>query len=109
MNIGSKVVYIEKSMPELGLINGKTYTVYGIADCGTEGHAFCIDVGLKLPEGKKFVICEECLNIIHIGEEFYLDHTGFKELEENTEENILEEVYSIINENAFSFKTLSHE
>ncbi len=95
MNVGSKVVYIEKEMPELGLINGKTYTVLGMADCGTVGHSFCIDVGIKVPPDKKFVICEDCLNIIHIGEEYYLDHTGFKELDEKQEVFELEEILSM--------------
>ena len=90
MKVGSKVVYIKETLSALGLINGKVYTVYAIADCGTPSCNFCIDVGLQLPEGGKFVICEVCNNIIHIGDEYFLDHTGFKELEEfeDTVENM---------------------
>lgn len=99
MNIGSKVVYIERDMPELGLINGKVYTVCGMADCGTPGHSFCIDVGLSVPAQYWGVVCEVCGNIISIGEEFYLDHTGFKEIDENylSENAAIEEVNSILN------------
>jgi len=95
MQVGSKVVYIERDMPELGLINGKVYTVKGIADCGTKGHSYAIDIGLKVPVNNWGVICEVCGNIISIGVEFYLDHTGFKEVDQL--ENIPAQVEVFLN------------
>jgi hypothetical protein len=99
MKIGSKVVYIERNMPEHGLINGKIYTVLGIADCGTKGHGFAIDVGLNVPPNTWGVVCEVCGNIISIGDEYYLDYTGFIEVDENEllQESAVEEALALLN------------
>lgn len=79
MKVGDRVVYIMRDLPDVGLINGKVYTIQGIAECGGCIDDFCVDVGLETE--KRMTYCDKCQNIIHIGPEWYFNKEAFRLVE----------------------------
>jgi hypothetical protein len=77
--VGQKVVYVERTLPEIGLFKNEVYEVLGVAECGCDSH---IDVGSHFKD-HTFTYCDECGNIINVGEEWYFSESGFRPVVEN--------------------------
>ena len=94
MKVGDKVIYIQKSLPEIGLINNNIYSIYSTEDCGGCKDGLHIDVGIMQDSG--IVYCPICNNIVNIDDRYLFHHSGFVPLSEIDEmelgNNIKEEV-----------------
>jgi hypothetical protein len=77
MKIGDEVVYIQRTLDDIGLINGKTYPVLGVSRCNC-ADSLCIDVGISQPKGHYATQCPTCKVIINTGEAWYFHHSGFR-------------------------------
>ena len=75
--VGQKVVYVQISLPELGLIKGQIYTVLATQFCCEQS----IDVGVV--GNHDFTHCWRCKAILNINDRHFLSHEGFKPLIEN--------------------------
>lgn len=75
---GQKVVYIERSLPDIGLIKNEIYTVLDTADCNCAQN---IHVGIINPHA--FVRCADCGAIINIDDRWFLNSDAFRLLSEN--------------------------
>lgn len=92
MRVGDRVVYIMRDLPEIGLINGKVYTVQGTAECGGCKDGLCVDVGLETE--KRMTYCDKCENIIHIGPEWYFNQEAFRLVEYKGAYDLVENLIS---------------
>lgn len=90
MKVGQRVVYIQRDLPEIGLINGKIYQVYEVLDCNCKTGPH-IDVGIT--GDHPFSYCNDCGAIINIDDRWFFSHTGFRpveEVEQSVEERMTE-------------------
>lgn len=81
MRAGQRVVYVEKNLPQIGLITGQIYQVLDVEDCNCKTGPH-IDVGIKMPDEQKFSYCMDCGAIINIDERWFFSHTGFRPIED---------------------------
>lgn len=81
MQVGQKVVYIEKNLPEIGLIKDAVYTIADVADCNCKNGPH-IDVGIT--SDHPFSYCPDCGAIINIDDRWFFSHTGFRLIDENS-------------------------
>lgn len=72
--VGQRVVYIEKTMPDVGLVKNDIYEVQTIEFCCEQ----TIDIGLT--HNGTYGYCSDCGVIINIDERLFLSHTGFRAL-----------------------------
>lgn len=93
MKTGDKVVYIQKTLTDIGLIKGQVYTIVATAECGGCDDGLHIDVGLN--HDGKFVVCDICVNIVSIGDEYFLHNSGFRLLEDEFIERHLARIKEI--------------
>lgn len=77
MKVGDEVVYIQRTLEDIGLINGKTYTALGVSRCNC-ADGLCIDVGISQPSDCYATQCPICKVIINAGEVWYFHHSGFR-------------------------------
>lgn len=82
MNIGQKVVYIEKNLPEIGLIKGQIYQVLDVLECNCKTGPH-IDVGIT--GYHPFSYCNDCGAIVNIDERWFFSHTGFRPIDDEEE------------------------
>lgn len=100
MKVGDKVVYIMKSLPDIGLVNGKIYTILSTENCLCKD-GLCIDVGITQD---KFTVCGHCYTIINMDDRWMFDHTGFRLADEN--DLFIEKHLAIIKEKTERYKKL---
>lgn len=100
MKVGDKVVYIERSLPSIGLINGKIYTILSTEECCCKD-GLCIDIGLTQDQ---FTVCVYCNTIINMDDRYMFDHKGFRLIDED--DAFIEKHLAIIKEKTKKYKKL---
>lgn len=76
MKSGDKVVYIQKSLPGIGLIKNNIYEILETTLCNCV-NGLHLNVGISMPESSPFSYCQTCGAILNIDERWFLHHSGF--------------------------------